>query len=297
MDWGKSRRSDNVVEDSGGGSYGGGGGRRFSGGGRIGLGGIVLVIIVSLLLGKNPLEVLSVLSGGADTQTASQSDNPAPAPAGNDPQTDFVRAILGSTEDVWTDVFQKAGSRYTAPRMVLFHNGVRTACGAAESAVGPFYCAGDRQVYLDTGFFQEMDTQLKASGDFARAYVIAHEVGHHVQNLLGTFEQVGQAQRRGAAVEGADGLSVRQELQADCYAGVWANVAQQRLQWLQAGDVESGMNAASAVGDDRLQKQARGYVVPDSFTHGTSAQRVRWFRAGFDSGNIAQCDTFRARML
>src|SRR3569623_2466230 len=295
MDWGKSRRSDNVVEDSGGGSYGGGDGRRFSGGGRIGLGGIVLVVIVSLLLGKNPLEVLSVLSGGAGTQTASQSDNPASAPAGNDPQTDIVRAILGSTEDVWTDVFQKAGSRYTAPRMVLFHNGVRTACGAAASAVGPFYCAGDRQVYLDTSFFQEMDTQLKASGDFARAYVIAHEVGHHVQNLLGTFEQVRQAQRNGAAVEGADGLSVRQELQADCYAGVWANVAQQRLQWLQAGDVESGMNAASAVGDDRLQKQARGYVVPDSFTHGTSAQRVRWFRAGFDSGNIAQCDTFRAR--
>ena len=289
MLWNRSRRSDNVVEDTG------GGGGRGIGGVHLGAGGIVIVIVVSLLFGKNPLEVLSLLSGGdSGIPSGEQTQR---APSANDPQVDFVRAIAGSTEDTWTQVFQSQRGGYTPPHVVLFHGSVDSACGQASSAMGPFYCNGDQQVYLDLDFFHEMDTRFHATGDFARAYVIAHEVGHHVQNLLGVFDAVGQQRERGARMEGASGLSVRMELQADCFAGVWGYHAQQRLKWLEPGDIENAMNAATSVGDDRLQQQARGRVTPDSFTHGTSAQRVRWFKAGFESGDLSRCDTFKASSL
>ncbi|MBA8886568.1 hypothetical protein FHW12_000759 [Dokdonella fugitiva] len=291
MLWQKSRRSDNVVEDEGGGGGGGG----FGGGRGLGLGGIILVVIVSLIFHKNPLEILQLIGGGVgdDGGTAQQQV----APAGNDAQTDFVRAVLGSTEDVWGDMFRASGKQYPAPRLVLFHGAVQSACGAASAAMGPFYCPGDRQVYLDLDFFQEMQQRFHAAGDFARAYVIAHEVGHHIQNLVGVMDQVERAAQGGQPMQGADGLSVRQELQADCFAGVWANHAQQKLNWLEQGDVEAALNAANQIGDDTLQRQARGYVVPDSFTHGSSAERVRWFRTGFSSGELKSCDTFAATQL
>lgn len=289
MLWRKARRSDNVVQATG----GGGGG--FRGGRGLGLGGLVVLAILGFVFFKDPTALLGLAGGDSGVGQASQETT---APAANDEQTEFVSRILGSTEDVWTAEFSGQGGQYQAPRLVLFRGSVRTACGGATSAAGPFYCPGDRQVYLDLGFFDEMQTQLHAStADFARAYVIAHEVGHHVQNLLGIFDQVDQARRRGAPMEGADGLSVRQELQADCFAGVWANHAQQRLQWLQPGDIEAALNAANAIGDDTLQRESRGTVVPDSFTHGTSTQRVRWFKNGFGSGDIRQCDTFGAAQL
>lgn len=290
MLWKKSRRSDNVVEDSG-----GGGGLRFGGGRGLGLGGIVIVIIIGLLFGKNPGELLQLLgdiSGEGGTAPQQQT-----APAQDNAQTDFVKAVLGSTEDVWGSMFQASGKQYPPPSLVLFNGSVRSACGAASAAMGPFYCPGDQQVYLDLDFFQEMATRFHSAGQFAQAYVIAHEVGHHVQKLLGIMDQVNRAARSGTPMQGANGLSVRQELQADCFAGVWANQAQRQLNWLEDGDVEAALNAANQIGDDALQKQSRGYVVPDSFTHGTSAERVRWFRNGFSSGNMKNCDTFNAAQL
>ncbi len=207
---------------------------------------------------------------------------------------DFVRAILGDTEDTWGAIFQKAGRDYTPPHLVLFSGSVQAACGGASAASGPFYCPQDQRVYLDMSFFQEMRQHLGGGGDFAQAYVIAHEVGHHVQNLLGISQKVSAAHQD---TSGANGLSVRMELQADCLAGVWANQAQQRHQWLDQGDVEQALSTATAIGDDRLQQQAQGTVTPDSFTHGSSEQRVRWFRAGFDSGDLKRCDTFGAQTL
>lgn len=284
MDWQKGERSQNVEVDSG----GGGGGPRFGGGRGMGIGGIVILAILGLVFFKDPTALLSQVDTGGG-QVAAPSGQPAQV----DPQQkDFVSAVLGSTEKTWGDIFAANGKQYVDPKLDLFSGGVNTACGAASTAVGPFYCPGDQKVYLDLQFFQELQNRFNAAGDFARAYVIAHEVGHHVQNLLGVFDQVEKARRQGARMEGADGLSVRQELQADCFAGVWANHSQQRLQWLQAGDIESALNAASKIGDDALQEQARGRVVPDSFTHGTSAQRVKWFRTGFDSGNVGSCNTF-----
>jgi len=288
MLWQKSRRSDNVVQDTGGGG-------RFGGGRGLGLGGIVLVIIASLVFGKNPLEILQLLGGGMEGVDSGAGQQTTPA--GHDAQTDFVKAVLGSTEDVWGEAFQASGQRYPAPRLVLFRGGVQSACGAASSAMGPFYCPGDRQVYLDLDFFREMQQRFNASGDFARAYVIAHEVGHHVQNVIGVMGQVERAAQGGQPMQGADGLSVRQELQADCFAGVWANHAQRKLAWLEQGDVEAALNAANQIGDDTLQRQSRGVVVPDSFTHGSSAERVRWFRTGMASGNLRSCDTFAASRL
>ena len=299
MDWQKGRESENVVEDAGGGGggFGGGGGMQF-GGFHIGIGGLILIVIVSLLLGKNPLTVLSLLSGG-DTGAPAEQSQPQTADrpsTEDDPAHRFVRTILGSTEDVWTAYFQSSNRRYEDPKLVLFDGRVRTACGAASEAMGPFYCPGDELVYLDLGFFQEMDTRFHAAGDFARAYVIAHEVGHHVQNLLGVMKQVDGQRERGAAMEGANGLSVRLELQADCFAGVWGNRSQAQMDWLNQADINAALNAASAVGDDTLQKQAQGYVVPDSFTHGSAAERQQWFKAGFGSGDIKSCDTFSARL-
>jgi predicted metalloprotease len=283
MDWQKGESSNNVEVDSG----SGGGGPRF-GGGRMGIGGIVVLAILGWIFFKNPLALLDQ-NGGGQTAATAQTAQPAQV----DPQQkEFVSRVLGSTEKTWGDIFAANGKTYVDPKLDLFSGGVNTACGAASTAVGPFYCPGDQKVYLDLAFFQELQDRFHASGDFARAYVIAHEVGHHVQKLTGVFDQVDAARRRGAPMDGADGLSVRQELQADCYAGVWANRTQARLQWLQAGDVESALNAASQIGDDTLQRETRGTVVPDSFTHGTSAQRVKWFKTGLDSGDMTQCNTF-----
>jgi predicted metalloprotease len=291
MRWQDFRRSDNVEESSDGGSSG-------IGGIHLGIGGVIIVIVVSLLLGKNPLDILALLTdGGAPTQTQ------APAPSGppgatspRDAQREFVARVLGDTEDVWTAAFQQNGKRYQPPKLVLFRGQAGSACGLASAATGPFYCPGDRDVYLDLTFFQELSTRFGAPGDFARAYVIAHEVGHHVQNQLGLMAQV-QQKSAGASDVARNALSVRQELQADCFAGIWGHSAQQRG-LIDAKDVESGIGAAAAVGDDRLQQRSsRGYVVPESFTHGSSAQRVRWFKAGLDSGDMRRCDTFGAREL
>ncbi len=282
MDWQKGESSNNVEVDSG-----GGGGQRFGGGRGMGLGGILVLAVLGWIFFKNPLALLN--QGGDQSAAPTQSSVPAQV----DPQQkEFVSKILGSTEKTWGDIFAASGQTYIDPKLDLFSGGVNTACGAASTAAGPFYCPGDQKVYLDVAFFQELQDRFHASGDFARAYVIAHEVGHHVQKLIGVFDKVDAERRQGASMDGADGLSVRQELQADCFAGVWANRSQQRLQWLQAGDVESALNAASQIGDDTLQKETRGTVVPDSFTHGTSAQRVKWFKAGFASGDMNQCDTF-----
>ena len=282
MRWGDARRSDNV-EDRG---SGGGIGVR-----HIGIGGVVIALLLSWATGRNPLEMLGLV----DQVEQGMAPPAASAPANpNDPRVDFVRAILGDTEDTWGVIFQKAGRTYTAPHLVLFSGSVQSACGGATSASGPFYCPGDQRVYLDTSFFQEMRDRLGGGGDFAQAYVIAHEVGHHVQNLLGISQKVSASHQD---MQGASGLSVRLELQADCLAGVWANQAQQRHQWLEPGDIEQALNTATAIGDDRLQRQAQGSVTPDSFTHGSSEQRVRWFRAGFDSGDLKRCDTFGAQNL
>jgi len=287
MDWEKGRESDNVVEDGG-----GGGGMQF-GGFHIGLGGILVIVVVSLLFGKNPLAILSLLSGANDVSTVQQAPERNDRPSTeNDAQHRFARSILGSTEDVWTAYFQANKRRYVQPKLALFNGRVSTACGAASEAMGPFYCPDDQLVYLDLTFFHEMDTRFHAAGDFARAYVIAHEVGHHVQNLLGIMKRMQAQRQRGAPMEGAGGLSVRLELQADCFAGVWGNRSQAQLDWINQSDVNAALNAASAVGDDTLQKQQRGYVVPDSFTHGSAAQRQEWFNAGLESGDINSCDTF-----
>lgn len=279
MDWRKGGSSRNVEVD------GGGGGPRF-GGGRMGVGGLIVLALLGWVFFKNPMALLD--QGGMQSGASPQG-----VPAQVDPeQKAFVSAVLHSTEQVWGQAFQTAGSSYVEPRLTLFSGRVSTACGGATAAVGPFYCPGDQKIYLDLAFFQQLQDELHSSGDFARAYVIAHEVGHHVQKLTGVFDKVRQLQQRGAPMDGADGLSVRQELQADCYAGVWANHSQQNLQWLQPGDIESALNAASHIGDDALQQQAQGQVRPDTFTHGTSAQRVKWFKTGFSGGDVAQCNTF-----
>jgi len=283
MDWRKGGSSRNVEIDSGGG--GGGRGPGF-GGGRMGIGGLLVLAVLGWVFFKNPLALLD--QGGAAYDAPVQS-----APAQVDPeQQAFVSAVLHSTEQSWGAIFREHGATYVEPKLTLFSGAVNTACGSASTAVGPFYCPGDSKVYLDVAFFRQLQEELHSSGDFARAYVIAHEVGHHVQNLTGVFAKARQLQQRGAPMDGANGLSVRQELQADCYAGVWANRSEQELDWLEPGDIESALNAASHIGDDTLQQQAQGRVRPDTFTHGTSAQRVKWFKTGFDSGDMARCDTF-----
>jgi Predicted metalloprotease len=247
--------------------------------------GAVVIAILALLFRGTPGDV-----GGPR-----QQDQPASAStpaAGQDPMVDFVSAVLADTEATWHDVFRKElGREYRDPKLVLFSDVVESACGVAQSATGPFYCPLDQRVYLDLEFFRELKQRFGASGDFAQAYVIAHEVGHHVQNLLGISDQV-QSAREQSSRRGSNVLSVRTELQADCFAGVWANHADKMRHILEAGDVEEGLNAASAIGDDRLQKASRGHVVPESFTHGSSAQRVRWFKQGLQGGRIADCDTF-----
>jgi predicted metalloprotease len=268
------------------------------GGFRLGGGAVIVVVVISLLLGKNPLDVLTLLESGAppNVQAPASSVPPGvPTPAPNDPQRDFVRAILGDTEDFWTAELARRGAHYQPPRLTLFRGQVGSACGFASAAMGPFYCPGDQRVYLDLHFFQELSQRFGAPGDFARAYVIAHEIGHHVQNQLGLMHEVEQKSAN-AADRVRNALSVRQELQADCLAGVWGHSAQQRGA-LDTRDIEQGLAAAASVGDDRLQQQARGYAVPESFTHGSSAQRVKWFRVGLASGDLRQCDTFAAARL
>ncbi|AZZ44042.1 neutral zinc metallopeptidase [Pseudomonadaceae bacterium SI-3] len=286
MRWKKARRSDNVVDARG--RSGG------IGGGRLTLAGVAIVVVIGLLSGQDPMQILGQLADQSGPATTQQSNTPANS---EDPQVAFVQSILGDTEDTWRALFQQSGQQYRDPTLVLFRGGVNSACGFANSAVGPFYCPGDQQVYLDLQFFDEMASRFSVAGDFAQAYVIAHEVGHHVQTLLGVSQQMQAARQRGARMEGDNGLLVRQELQADCFAGVWANHAQQRHDWLEAGDLEEALNAANAIGDDRLQQQSQGRVVPDAFTHGTSAQRVTWFRIGFDSGDPTRCDTFQTQRL
>ncbi len=269
-------------------------GRRGAKGGGIGIGGLVVVLIVSYVLGVNPLELLSGNGGGSLTQETSRA--PARQSAKQDELSRFVSVVLADTEDTWHELFRRMGKRYQEPKLVLFTGAVRSACGQASSAMGPFYCPGDRKVYIDLDFFRELRQKFKAPGDFAQAYVIAHEVGHHVQTLLGISSQVHEAKRRSSKSE-ANALQVRMELQADCFAGIWANHADKTKQILERGDVEEALGAARAIGDDTLQKRSQGYVVPDSFTHGSSAQRIRWFKTGLKSGRVKACDTFSAARL
>jgi uncharacterized protein len=281
-----SRRSDNVEDDRGSGS---GFGRRGAG---IGVGTLVIVV-VGYFMGVSPDTLLSLLSGGDPQAVDAPAQTGRTGADANDPQVDFVRAILGETEDMWGAYFSAMGKTYVRPTLVLFSGQVDSACGFASAAAGPFYCPGDQRVYIDLSFYRQLATQFGAPGDFARAYVIAHEVGHHVQNLLGITDKADRAEQRAARV-GANHVSVEIELQADCFAGVWAAQANAARKILEPGDLESGLKAASSVGDDTLQRREQGTVVPDSFTHGTSAQRVGWFRRGFDSGKIDNCDTFSA---
>ena len=289
MKWQRARRSSNVDDRRG---------QRISAGGigGLGLGGVAVVLVISLVTGTNPMTLLGFLSQVDGGPSVSQTEAPS-APPADDEAAAFVASILGETEDVWGGLFHAGGNEYPAPTLVLFQGAVRSACGSATSASGPFYCPGDQQVYIDLEFFQEMRSRLGGGGDFAEAYVIAHEVGHHIQTLTGVSGRVNEIRLRGGNVEGASGPLVRQELQADCYAGVWAHVAQQRHAWLEPGDIEEALNTASAIGDDRLQRQSRGTVVPDSFTHGSSEQRVRWFKTGFETGDPMRCDTFAAGVL
>jgi len=288
MRWRGERQSDNVEDRRG---------MSISRGAKVGsIGGLglVAVVVISMFLGVDPSALLQIV--GQNTQSSSISTEQSTLPAANDDLRNFVAVVLAETEDVWKDTFQKAGRTYEEPKLVLFSGAVESACGMADSAVGPFYCPADQKVYLDLVFFDELHSRFGASGDFAQAYVIAHEVGHHVQTLLGITQKVTQLQSRSSTAD-RNKLSVKVELQADCLSGVWAHQAQKKRNILEAGDIEEGLNAASAVGDDRIQKRTQGHVVPDGFTHGSSAQRVSWFKRGFEQGNIQACNTFRADHL
>jgi uncharacterized protein len=263
--------------------------------------GAVAIVVIGLLLGVDPGTLLQLVAGNGPAETTpasrpAQQPQPQQRAAADDPLKRFVGQVLAETEDTWHAVFRQLGRSYEDPHLVLYSGATQSACGFAQAAVGPFYCPGDHKVYLDLAFFRDMQRKLGAPGDFARAYVIAHEIGHHVQTLLGITARA-DASRRNADRATSNALSVRLELQADCLAGVWAHQADGARHILEPGDIEQGLNAASAVGDDRLQQRARGYVVPESFTHGSSAQRVRWFKRGFDSGKLQQCDTFNAAQL
>ena len=284
------RNSDNV-EDRRGSSMGGGGVRL--GGGRLGLGTIAIALVASYFLGVNPLTVINMLAGGG--MPAIEQQAPA-APPVDDPTTQFVSKVLASTEDTWNTAFREMGRQYQEPKLVLFSGLTPTACGTGQSAMGPFYCPGDQKVYIDLSFFREMKEKFRAPGEFAQAYVVAHEVGHHVQHLLGISDQVQRARQQAGEKE-ANALSVRLELQADCLAGVWGKRTDNMANILDPGDLQAALTASAAIGDDRLQQQAQGHIVPESFTHGSSEQRMRWFKRGFDSGDFNQCNTFNNRPL
>jgi len=282
MDWESERRSDNVEDRRG-------LGRPVA----IGGGATLIVVLLGLLFGVDPSQLLQLLSQQDTTAPGASSQSTAPvkgSPA-EERQKDFVSAVLGSTEDTWPAILAPRGVRYVPPKLVLFRGGVESACGFAEAASGPFYCPLDQRVFLDLAFFDELARRFGAPGDFAQAYVVAHEIGHHVQKQLGIFDKT-DAVRRGGDRALANRISVLQELQADCFAGVWANQANKRRPMLEPGDVEAGLRAAAAVGDDTLQRRARGYVVPESFTHGSAEQRTAWLRRGLESGKIEACDTF-----
>lgn len=328
MRWRKRRRSQNVEDLRGrgggrvgrrGGGLGGlggmlGGGRRSrrrGGGMRLPIGrkggggllGIVIVVGIMLLMGGDLGSILGGLAGGGGSQVAyaPQSNGRATGVretgrAQQDELAEFVSVVLADTEDTWHRIFQESGAQYQEPRLVLFDGAVQSACGLGQAAMGPFYCPGDRKVYIDLSFFRDLREKYRAPGDFAQAYVVAHEVGHHVQTLIGVSEKV-QRQKRSVSKREANAIQVRMELQADCFAGVWAFHADRVRGLLELGDLDEALGAAEAIGDDRLQRQAQGRVVPDSFTHGSSAQRKRWFRRGFDTGKVSNCDTFSARQL
>mgnify|MGYP001455978500 FL=1 len=286
----EQRESDNLEDRRG----SGGGGLRL-GGGRMGLGTIAIALVASYFLGINPLTVINMLSSGG-MPAIEQSAPEAHQPPANDQMATFVSKVLASTEDTWNEVFRANGRQYQEPKLVLFTGATPTACGTGQSAMGPFYCPGDQKVYIDLAFYRDLKDRFKAPGEFAQAYVIAHEVGHHVQNLLGIAEQVEKARSRASQREG-NALSVRMELQADCLAGVWGQRTNTMKNVLEPGDLEAALTAASAIGDDRLQQQSQGRIVPESFTHGSSEQRVRWFKRGFESGDMNQCNTFKATQL
>ena len=288
MRWRGERQSDNV-EDRRGASVS----RGAKIGGISGL-GLVAVVVISMFLGVDPTALLQVV--GQNTQSTTMSTEQTTSAPANDDMRNFVAVVLAETEDVWNETFQKAGRTYEEPKLVLFSGAVESACGMADAAVGPFYCPADHKVYLDLVFFEDLHSRFGASGDFAQAYVIAHEIGHHVQTQLGIIQKVNAMQARASKTD-RNKLNVMLELQADCLAGMWAHQAQKKRNILEAGDIEEGLNAASAVGDDRIQKRTQGYVVPDGFTHGSSAQRVKWFRRGLEQGNISACDTFNADEL
>ena len=296
MKWEGNRESDNVEDRraDGGGGFGGGGG--LLGGRSIGIGTIVVALLGGWAFGINPLTIIGMLSGGGAPTAQVQQQIPAQRPPADDRMAAFVSTVLADTEDVWKDLFAKGGATYQEPRLVLFRGATQTACGQGQAAMGPFYCPADQKVYIDLGFYETLKSRLGAPGDFAQAYVIAHEVGHHVQNLLGISGKMDQMRSRVSKAE-YNVLSVKLELQADCFAGVWANRAQTARQILEQGDVEEAMNAAAKIGDDALQRSSGSTVVPESFTHGTSAQRQRWFDTGLKNGNIKACDTFSARNL
>ena len=305
MRWRGRRQSSNIEDrrgDAGAGGFGGAGpriglgmpgGRR---GGGLSLGAIAIVLVVGWVLGVNPLTLLAGLEGvdtGGSTYSGQQQAGQAGTPS--DQAGQFVATVLADTEDTWTQIFADSGSRYQVPTLVLFSGRTSSACGLASAASGPFYCPGDRKVYIDLAFYKELRDRFHAPGDFAQAYVIAHEVGHHVQNLLGILPNVTAEQRQASKTE-ANALQVRTELQADCFAGVWAHMADKKG-IVEVGDIDEALNAAAQIGDDTLQKETQGYVVPDSFTHGTSAQRSRWFKRGFAAGDVNSCDTFSASSI
>lgn len=290
MKWEGNRESDNVEDRRG---EGGGG---FGFGGRsVGIGTIVVALIGSYFLGVSPATLLNLLSGGGGSMPV-QQQAPAHAPPASDNLGRFVSTVLADTEDTWTELFRAQGGTYVKPKLALFSHSVVTACGAGRTATGPFYCPADQKVYIDLSFYRLMQQRFHVSGEFAEAYVIAHEVGHHVQNLMGISGKVDAARQRASEKE-ANAMSVRLELQADCFAGVWAFHTNQSRATLEPGDVETALKAATAIGDDALQRQAQGQVVPDSFTHGTSEQRVRWFTRGIEKGQVEQCNTFKASQL
>jgi uncharacterized protein len=287
MDFDKMRESENVEDRRGQGG----------GGARLGLGGLVIVVVGSLLFGLNPADVLNGLQGGGQAPVTTTSSNAGANVNPNDPGLIFSKKIMGDLEDTWDNVFKtQLNGEYQASRLVLFSNGTRTGCGNGESAMGPFYCPPDQTAYLDLTFFRELEGTARADGDLARSYVIAHEIGHHVQNLLGISDKVA-AKRREVNETVANQLSVRVELQADCFAGIWANSAARRGIIKSEAEIQTAIQTAMEIGDDYLQRKSRGYVVEEAFTHGSSAQRARWFKLGFDSGLVKDCNTFNAQRL
>ncbi len=288
MRWKDSRRSTNVEDRRG---------RRIPGGAKGGGIGIMLLALAGMyFFNIDPSLIMNIGNAVQGNSPATQTSEPYQATPEEQEQAEFVAVVLADTEDVWSQVLSENGKTYQEPTLVLFSGSVKSACGYAQAATGPFYCPGDRKVYIDLSFYKDLQKQLHSPGDFARAYVVAHEIGHHVQKLLGISDQVDQARRK-LSKKDFNKVSVRLELQADCFAGVWANRADRMHAILEPGDIEEALNAASNIGDDRLQKQARGYVTPDSFTHGSSAQRVRWFNHGFETGDINSCNTFNAKKL